>query len=183
MPGHQTLKVDATALFFPEKDRENKFLVIFNVNVPERIVNDDNEYPLVLERIRDLLIAEFQVDNNVGPIYYQITATYYLVHKISGASRVWTGSFFPKGNSPAQLAPFRQFDPANFVNHVLQNTTPESIEAKLNWTEQDSNWQFDSLASVIINAQTNVLVSHSVLTRRNLIAHGGRRRLHQTFAL
>ena len=187
MPGPQTLKVDATAISNNlERNGPQRFLVIFNVNIPEHIVygggngGGQDSYPAVLERVREFLKTEY---SNVNEIYYQITATYYLVHKISGDTRLWTGSFFPKSSAVARLAPFQRFNEITFVNHVTQNTTRESVEAKLNWTDQDSNWQFDRLASVIINAQANVTPSHPVLTRRRLVTHGGRRRVHITFEL
>ena len=179
----QSLKVDCTALPNDTNNR-NQFLVVENVNIPEDKVYNPAEYTLVLERTRNFLAQEFRQVNVVIPVYFQVTATYKLVHRVTGAIRQWTGSFFPRGNSLLSLTPFTRFDPDTFVNFVQRQTSRELIEDKLKSIEIDSQWQFDSLVSVIVNSQANVSVGHPVLTLRGLIHHGRRRkRVHRTFEL
>lgn len=182
-----TLKVDGTALPVVGEDRNGEidgYLVVFNVNIPERMVYDVAEFRRVLERTRDFLLTEFQ--GNV--VYYQVTAAYLLRNTRTGETKLWTGSFFPRGNQVAHLSPFQTFDPATFVANVERDASADSIEARLTWTDHETSWIFDSLISIIVNSQSGVSVVHPVLTRRRLITGNGanRRRanrVHVTFAL
>lgn len=176
MANYQMLKVDATAL---GTNGNNDALIIFNINIPEQAVFDLAQFVPALQRAQDFLVAEL----GEQVIYYQLTATYFLVHKLTGAQRLWTGSFFPKGNAAASLADFQRFNPNTFVDIVSHTVNQDTILEKLSWTNLDSNWQFDRLASVIVNAQANLTWSHPVMTRRNLAGRGGRRRAHVTFPL
>ncbi len=176
-----SLKVDCTALPNDTRNR-SQYLIVQNVNIPEGMVYDPIEFPTVLQRVQDYLTAEFSRPQLI-PVYFQITAAYNLVHKTTGATRLWTGSFFPRGNSVASLTSFVKFVPEEFVHYVTRLTSRELIEDKFTWTDQDSSWQFDGLVSIIINTQANVSPTFPILTERGLIQHGRRKRAHVSFLL
>ena len=169
------LKVDATAL---RKDHTNGYLIIYNINVPADIIHDNNEKRDVLIRIRDLLMTDFRHDL----IHYQITAAYYLVHRVTGEQRIWVGSFFPGGNGPAVIRDFQLFNANTFVGQAFEDT--ENCEDDLTWRGVNTAWVFDSLISVIFNCQVDVRTNHSALYKRNLYSNNARHlRAHVTFNL
>jgi hypothetical protein len=178
-----SLKVDCTALANDQNYR-NQYLVVENINIPERYVYNLIEYEAVLNRIKNFLTVKFSRPNLL-PVHFQLTAVYNLVHTVTNAVRVWTGSFFPRGNSIASLTTFVAFEPETFVNFVQRQTTREFIENKLKANNQDSNWEFDSLISVIVNSQANVPLNCSLLTERELttLQNGRRKRIHRSFVL
>lgn len=187
-----SLKVDCTALTNERHgnfrndtggERQQQYLLVENINIPVAIVYSPVEYTLALERTRTFLVEEYTNETVLLPVYFQVTATYNLVHKVTGATRVWTGSFFPHGNTPSSLTPFTRFDPDTFVNFVQRHTSRQRIEDTLKNVKVDSQWEFESLVSIIVNAQANVLSSHPVLINRNLLHHGRRKRVHRTFGL
>jgi hypothetical protein len=175
------LKVDCTALPHDTQNR-HQYLVIENINIPERLVYEPVEFTAVLNRIKDYLTVEFSRPSLI-PVHFQITAAYNLVHKVTGATRLWTGSFFPRGNSIASLTAFVIFNPEEFVNFVQRQTSRELIEDKLTWTNQDSSWQFDGLVSLIVNTQANVPITYSLLLEKGFIKNGPGKRVHLSFLL
>lgn len=171
--GSNVLKVDATAI----TDTENRaYTVIYNVNIPEDIIDDVNERRDILERTRSLIDDDFP---NI-PVYYQITACYDLMNKVTGFTVRWTGSFFSENNGPSQLTPFQRFESGTFVDTSFDNC--ENVRERLTWTNEDTQWVFHELVSVIFNFNINVRSNHPVLQDRRL--HYGRlSRPHVTFDL
>jgi hypothetical protein len=167
------LKVDAVSL--PVSDRQNTdYIVIYNVNIPIHYFNDDTSASNVLERVRDLLSTDF-VYSRVG---YQITASYELVHRITGQLRTWTGSFSVRNNAPAQISGFEEFDANTFVQTSLEHI--EDVEERLTRPNAEaSNWMLHQIISIIFNIQSKVSNDSPVLT--SFPRHG--RRSHRTFAL
>ena len=169
--GRNVLKVDAVSTIL---QRDNKFLIIYNVNVPFAYLEQEDVTRRVLERIRDLLIRDFEQ----YPVVYQITASYTLAHSITGQVRVWTGSFSVRDNAPAQLSGFEDFDPNTFVDDSLDHL--EDFEARLvRAPELSSNWVMTSVISVIFNIQAIVDQNSTIL---NYFPRNGRR-AHRTFPL
>jgi len=169
--GRNVLKVDAVSTTL---ERNNKFLIIYNVNVPYEYLEEEDVTRRVLERIKQLLIRDFQH----YPVVYQITASYTLTHSITGQVRVWTGSFSVRDNAPAQLSGFEEFEPDTFVDDSLNHL--EDFEARLvRAPELSSNWVMSSVISIIFNVQSIVDQNSRTL---NYFPRDGRRS-HRTFPL
>jgi hypothetical protein len=169
-----TLKVDAVSARIEDADHHS-FLIIYNINVPYQYLDErETTTRNILERIKALLMRDFRDKDSV----YQITASYNLLNSVSGEFRVWTGSFSVRDNTPAQITGFLPFDPDTFVTDSLENL--EDFEEKLvRAPELSSNWELNSINSVIFNVQCIVDSDNLVL---NLFPRNGRR-AHRTFAL
>jgi hypothetical protein len=173
----EQLKVDSIAIQQREEGHGISYLVIYNINIPAAIIYNDQERRNVLERARRLLMNDF---GNLD-IRYQVTASYYLRNSITGAQQTWTGSFFARHNSLAQLSGFRAFDNDSFVQTTFQATQGQDVEANLRWNTLDTAWKFEALLSIIINVQCSVPTGHKTVARRNLSVKTFKNR--QTFAL
>ena len=92
-----TLKVDCTNISLKSDKAQNRGnqLVLYNVNIPAIIVYNSEELLLVLERIKNLILRDFEGEY----VEFQITASLYLKHTETGQERIWTGTFFGKENS------------------------------------------------------------------------------------
>ena len=177
MNNHQsrnTLKVDAVSAPIEDK-RNSQFLIIYNINIPfEYLEERQTTTRDILVRIKKLLVKDFYT----YPVTYQITASYNLVHSITGEFRVWTGSFSVRDNTPAQITAFQDFNPDTFVEESLDDL--EDFEDKLvRSPELSSGWVLNSINSVIFNVQCIVDQNSRVL---NIFPRNGRR-AHRTFAL
>ena len=161
------LKVDATCL----KIRPLKYLIIYNFNIPETVVYNQDELIVTLQRIGKLITEDFIHKR----VLYQIIASYILKHQVTGETRTWTRSFFVKNNSLAQVSDFLVFDNNTFVRTSLIEIG--DIENKLN-LDNDTKWRFDRLLSVIFNTQCAVFIGEDVLQRRFL----NQARQHKTFS-
>jgi len=140
------LKVDAIAI-----EEGNSHLVIYHVNVPSYMCNNPDTKRGAFERVRDLLIEDFQ---NLD-LEYEITTAYHLIHKETGAERFWHGSFQPKEeNPPAVLSNFQTFNRLTFVDSSMAAT--QNVEKKLQWHGTETVWMFSRLDSIIFNAQAKV---------------------------
>jgi hypothetical protein len=155
------LKVDATTL---RGDRS--LIVFFNINIPLRIVQDSQAtlYNTCLQ-IEHFINDNF---NATDAVYYQVTATYYIINKHTGEGRLWGGSFSPRANSVAQLSPFQKYIQNNtFATVVVGAST--NVEEKLQWVGKDTNWEFDRLESIIVNVQSSVNNDHETIERHRLL--------------
>jgi hypothetical protein len=168
----QHLKVDATAIR-PRLDSDDKrVLVIYNVNIPATLTAAID----AIVRTERLLETDFAG----ADVLYQVTASFYLRNSQTDDERFWSGSFFTKGNSPAQLSGFERFDPATFARIVRDSM--QHAEARLSVTGLDTVWSFHRLSSYIINVQCKVRSDHGVLEKRGLY-DAIDRRLQITFDL
>jgi hypothetical protein len=167
------LKVDA--LTVPLTDRANSnYIVIYNINIPMRYLEDEASSIQVLERVKNVLAR----DLGDYPTTFQITASYELIHQVTRLVRVWTGSFGARNNAPAVLSGFEEFDRNTFVDTALFHI--EDIEDRLfQPSDETTKWQLHRIISVIVNAQTKV--PNSSFLVQAYPRHG--RRAHRTFAL
>ena len=174
--GRHILKVDCTSLNFDSEDihRRDELMVFYNVNIPAAIIINNQEKRAVLERVKNLLIRDF----DQADIVYQICASYFLRHTETNQEIIWTGSFFARNNNPSRLLSFQVFDPNQFVDICFEAT--ENVDDKLRYNNFDTKWKYDRLISVIINIQAEVSRDHPVLRKRNL-QYDERR--HTTFSL
>jgi hypothetical protein len=160
------LKVDAA--FFETRnalDNRRKKIVLYNVNIPARFVENLNEFTTVLDRVSDLIENDFPNDI----VQFQVTAAYWLKHNQTGELKKWCGSFSVQNNMPARLSNFEEFNPVSFVQFVL--TSANNLEAKLTWNRQDTNFEFYKLISIILNIQSRVDINHNAILRRQLVSH------------
>ena len=167
-------KVDG--LLVPTDERDS-YLAIYNVNLPFRLFDTVHSTTAVLERVKNLLSRDF---TNVIATF-QFTASYLLVHRATGEQRIWTGSFYPRGNAPAYLSAFKRFHPDTFVQFGLDSL--ENVEYTLqNWpNRRDTAWVFHQILSIIINVQSMVPTDHPVISKFPRNNHG--RKSQIVFAL
>ena len=167
------LKVDALSMPLTER-RQTKYIVIYNINVPFEHFESEEKSVQVLERVRNLLSRDFEGSE----VVFQITASFILVHSITGQKRLWTGSFSVCGNVPAQITCYIEFDSETFVADALDSL--EDVEDRLERPAAlASNWKLDQIISIIFAAQSKV--SSDSLILQQFPQHG--RRSRQTFPL
>jgi hypothetical protein len=173
------LKGDQTVIF-----SENERLLVTNFNVPARIVGGDEEqYRQVLNRIADLLERDHRHPEDTERLYYYVTCTYDLVHSVTGETRLWTGSFSPRGNRFAQLSDFLLFERASFVERVQAASNIDNVRARLTSGQfQSTQWSYHSLRSIIVSAQAVVTRTNPAIVNRGLLQYPGRTR-HVVFDL
>jgi hypothetical protein len=164
------LKIDATSIQ-TRLNNQNAFVIIYNINVPQHIVNQPNEFLTTLQDIKNLVAGDF----GGGHVLFQITASYLLEHTETGQLRTWTGSFFVKNNSLAQVSSFIVFNANNFVR--TSSLEIASLTQKLTLQNGNTKWKFNRLLSVIFNIQSTVDPTNRLLTTRNL----KNPRRHRTF--
>jgi len=165
------LKVDAMSI-----QMENfNYLILYNINVPANLLNDQVQKRASFERVAELLTTDFESKD----VEYQITASYILKHKETGAERFWSGSFFAKEDSPAVLLDFQKFDRRNFVDIALAAT--QNVNDKLRWRGRETVWAFSQLESLIFNAESKVRANSKIFDKRGIVKRLKKNRV--TFAL
>ena len=172
MTSNQQLKVDITTVGL---DQPGSYLLLLNFNIPSSIVEDN--LPLLLEHVL-IEVAEF-LQNNFSPlpIYYQVTASYNLLNRETGDTRLFTGSFCPGSAYISSLSGdiFELFERESFPGQVQQNATQANILNCLQRPDDDdSKWTFQSLASLIINCQLEVRGNHTFIQQKSLLLARGR---------
>jgi hypothetical protein len=167
-------KVDA--LLVPTDEREN-FIVIYNVNIPFRSFDTLESSTNIVQRVKNLLMTDYI--NLIAT--FQLTASYLLLHRVTGEQRIWTGSFYPRGNAPAYLSAFKRFNPDTFVQYCL-NSLDNVENTLLNWPNRgDTSWVFTQIISIIFNVQSIVPIEHPLITKFTRRNHG--RKSQIVFAL
>ena len=179
MSGVTQLKLDVTTL---RKTEENTVPVILNFNIPASVVEDNvpQTFDQVLNNIAEFLVKHFHTRD----VIFQVTASYYLEHAETGDRRLWTGSFYPVGNHSSSLSGpiFQAFQNSpSFVRRVKEFSLPQNIAACLRWGGEESNWRFESLASIITSAQVGLHENHVFLSANDLLLNRrGHQRRHVT---
>ena len=171
--GVEHLKVDQTSL-----NLDNYQIFVTNINIPERYLNQVRP---ILQRADNFILNEYE---GAGRVFYQLVATYYLKHSDTGHLRHWGGSFLPKEINLSSIDSFHAFGP-NFVNRLELLCNKETLSEKLSLHNIDTEWEFHSLTSVVINVQAKVPDNFTTLVRRNLREprHGRHKRVHNTIPL
>ena len=174
MSGVQQLKVDITTL---ELEDPQYCTLILNFNIPASIV--ENNVPLTYNEVLENISQYIQNNFNTNNVLFQVTAAYYLVHSKTSDNRLWTGSFNPANNQSSTLSGhfFESFNSAQtFIQTIQQSSAPQHIANCLKWDGDESDWNFESLASIIVCVQIKVLSSNDFITNNNLDNYGGRGR-------
>lgn len=167
------LKVDCTALNqVSDNTAKNHKIVLYNINIPKLIVENDDEFRAALERSRDLIQRDFLGES----VSFYISATYFLINNHTGLRRLWTGSFLAENNRAAIVSDFQDFSPDTFVERAFNNC--QDVEDKLTWNDVDTAWSFDALHSIIVNFQCRVEKGHNIVKKYQLSG-----RTIKTFAL
>jgi len=165
------LKVDAMSM----QMENSAYLILYNVNVPANLLEDQVQKRASFERVAELLASDFERND----VQYQITASYILKHKETGAERFWSGSFFAKEDSPAVLLDFQRFNRLNFVDTALAAT--QNVNDKLAWRGRETVWAFSQLESLIFNAESKVRANCSIFEKRGIVRRLKKNRV--TFAI
>ena len=171
MSGVTQLKLDVTTL----STENNTVPIILNFNIPASVVEENvpQTFDQVLNNIAEFIERHF----DTGGVIFQVTAAYYLVHVETEDRRLWTGSFYPIGNHSSSLSGqiFQAYNNSpSFVRRVKEFSLPQNIAACLRWGGEESNWTFDSLASIITSVQTTLAHDHVFLTANDLLQTRGR---------
>jgi hypothetical protein len=150
-------KIDIASL----EDGPAARLVLYNVNVPRRLWQDETS----LIRVRDIAVRDF---HDVSRVYFQLSATYTLVNRVTGEIRTWSGSFNPRNRVICELTSHLSFEPDSFVPFFLAHSSPEWVFDKLNagaTAGQTSVWVLDDIKSIVVSFQGRLGVSHSFFSR------------------
>ena len=181
--GYNLLKCDITAL--TNSQQMSSAIVLLNFNLPRIVVEDnrDTELKQRLEEIKLFLLENF----NTLPISYQLSASYWLQHRISEARYRWAGSFFARDLEAASISGsvFLKFNPVNFVHNTWELLDNANIYRSLTVNFLNSAWHFEKIISVILCCQLQVPIDHLFLIQNGLLRQrGGRgsttRRIHVT---
>lgn len=179
MPLDQDLRVDCTALF--NQSLQN-YLIIMNVNFPHHIISEAGDFRNALEKTATYVSETF---GNNFPIKYQVNASFYIRNQETNDLRLFTGSFFLRGNRYLSLSGpvFINFDLVSFPDSVLNVADLDRARQLLTWTDSDSVWTFHNINSIIVSFQLSREKNHPFLVQYHLHAprHSRRRRRHVTF--
>lgn len=161
---YDEFRLDGVSLADPDSPQQR--LVSFHFNVPSRLAASR----VTFEEIRDRVISDFPVNDAPRVVqvpYFQISAVYELIHRVSGAVRLWSGSFNLRSRELGQVTPFRPFDPASFVDFVQERSQPEYIQRQQqNVADQkETAWTVGDVLSAVITIQATVRPSHSIFDR------------------
>ena len=144
---------------------ENSYIFVTNIKIPTVSFQTVN----LTQRIEHFV--NFEYSENLE-VYFEITASYTLVHTENGSLRKWVGSFSPLQNfSLTQLALFRErfnqtIEPLLDIRHLsrqIQHLIP------------NTHWALEEVESLIVNVSAVVPSNYYRLIERGLINQYGRR--------
>ena len=144
------------------------FRYLLNFNIPVAIVQRGDRYTEALERVKNYINLHFmpQPENCVS-CTFQITATY-ILQRPDLSERQWTGSFLNSSDQRTVLSGdgFRHFISNLFVNFVKRCTTDENVMTTLDWQDNDTQYSFGQLLSIIISFQVVIRKSDTRFRRQ-----------------
>lgn len=168
----ERLKVDQTII-----DAGNKFILISNINIPKRFINrpDQNE---TFSRIENFINETY---STLDTIWFEISATYQLVHRESGTPRDWVGSFNPRFGPLLHETCIFDANFKNILNRIL--ILPEVEQKLLQFNNVASDWVFDTLYSIIIHISGFIPKDFPIVYMRGLLSNHGKGRRVATYDL
>ena len=152
-----------------------------NVNLPQDCL-EDGTLDQKLEVIRQVIGEEFWIEIPQRKVRYSVSAAY-LLTKANGEVKAWKCNFQPRGNSDNTLRHFDAYNPLNFKEEIRAATSDHHVRVALMRVNDDTDWHFLRLLSVIVNFQTICDAQHVYsnrlldlyaqqrLRRRRAIAH------------
>lgn len=140
------------------------YIFVTNVNVPSATFGEPAR---ILQRIADLVNRDYDADLTV---YFEVSATYTLVHRETGETRRWVGSFSPQ--QTYTLTPNLHFSESFFevVEPLLDLRT---LVAQLGRLIPDTEWSVDEVNSLVVHVSSQVPRNYRVLVRKGLLAGDG----------
>ena len=168
MAQREELKLDIYVVDIQDGARA---LLLLNFNIPNRHLVDPPGYHQLLNEAAAFLQRELTAQN----ITFQVSATYYLTNKVTGEERTWTGSFNYSSQNLAVLSgpDFLPFDGATFARRVAECTTQDNILDCLQWSDEDTDWTFSEIISIVVSCQTSLPRHHGFLLAHGLLQGGG----------
>ena len=104
------------------RENLNKFFAVLHFNIPVRYL-DPNEIVPRLQRISRLVLDKFGAEIEEEKVFVSATATYKLIHKLTGQTMLWQGSFQPRNNENFYIIESQVFVPDSFVQTFKANIT------------------------------------------------------------
>ena len=149
--------------------------MLSNITIPF----DKFRLPNLATRVSNFIDSEYE---RSGPLKFEISASYVLVHKISRQTRTWTGSFSPKRDFA--ITPLLPFSRDTLVHQLNPFLNIDHLATVLTRRGLDSNWIFHSVTALIVHATAIVPLHAPVIARRNILHVGrGKKRRVITFDL
>lgn len=149
------------------------YIFVTNVDIPTATFGE----PDLLERLRNFLSGEYNPDLAV---YFEVSATYTLVHRDSGETRRWVGSFSPQ--QTYTLTPNLTF-PSAFYPVVRPLLNLRTLTRQLEQLIPNTVWIVDEVRSLILHVSARVPRTYPRLIAKGLLnEYGGRsqKKIHVT---
>lgn len=129
------------------------FVYALNFNLPAEDLENPDRANELLESVQTCIEDEFPTEIGIGEVYFRITASYILTHVATKEPRLWQGSFQPRTTQEHNILSNRLFSPDTFGRTAGEAVSPERVVRKLKLGNENSNWIFNKLRSVIISFQ------------------------------
>jgi len=158
------------------RDNPSSFIIKINYNVPLNRLIDENDSKTIISRIKDWVSDEFLKEIEKDRLYYNISATYNLIHDDNGELRLWQGSFQPRNNQLCLVKESTLFQMNHFENEVFIVTRPDNVFENLRIVGLDTKWTISDVKSVIISFESRCSSAHHVLRLNSPIIPANRLR-------
>jgi len=160
---YDRFKLDGAALL--DFDQLHQRIITYHFNIPLRLTPLRSTFETILRQLEQDFPAESRHLVTFVP-YFQISAVYTLIHRDTGAERLWQGSFNPRSRERGQVTAFQYLDPARFIDFAHTRCQTRHVLQALNnnTDQQETVWTVGELLSVILTVQTTVRVNHPVFT-------------------
>lgn len=160
---YEEFKLDAASLTDPLYPDQR--IIAYHFNIPQ----ERNQDRATFERVLHQVETDFPLESRhreVLPLYFQISAVYTLIHRDTGAERLWQGSFNPRARDLGRLTDFRVYDPRTFVDYALPRCQTERVLTHLRNAndQQETVWTVGDILSIIISFQCTVTPGHPIFT-------------------
>jgi hypothetical protein len=146
-------------------DSYTRYIFVTNIDIPSAFFQEAH----LLERIFDFVRREY-LPNLV--VYFEVTGTYTLLHKDTGDTKRWVGSFSPQ--QAYTLTPHLIF-PDSFFPTVRPLLDLRTLTRQLDQLIPDTVWVVDEVKSLILNFSAIVPRTYRVLINKGLLTEYGNR--------
>ena len=144
---------------------ENSYIFVTNIKIPPVFFGRAN----LTQRIQHFVNREYSEDVIV---YFELTASYTLVHTESGATRKWVGSFSPQANfALSPLGLFRE----TFALAIAPLLDINQLARQIGQLIPNTIWNLHEVEALIVNISGMVPLNYHKLRERGLVTQYGRR--------